>query len=121
MITKELIIEKEKELLESLKNSNVEKIDELLHDELLFIIPNGQTITKSIDLEAYRTGNMIVNSILSSEQLISIVDDTAIVSVRIELEGKYYEQLINGSFRYLRVWKFVNSKLKVIAGSCIPL
>ena len=122
MLTKEIIIKNEQDLLEALKSCSITKLEDLLHDELLFIIPNGQTITKAIDLEAYRTGNMTVISIKPSDELISIIDDdAAIVSVKIELVGKYYDQEINGIFQYLRVWKMVDDKCKVIAGSCVQL
>ncbi len=115
------IIESEERLLASLKNSDVEQLDELLHDHLLFIIPNGQTITKAMDLAAYRSGHMSIEAIASSEQVINVIDDTAIVSVSIALQGKYIDQVLDGKFRYLRVWKLYGHQWKVIAGSCIPL
>ena len=121
MTTHDTIIENEKHLLEALKNSDLKKMEVLLHDELLFHIPNGQTITKAMDLESYRSGLMTIHEISSEEQVIHVIDNIAVVSVVIKLKGKYTDQLIDGKFRYLRVWKLVGSDWKVIAGSCIPL
>lgn len=121
LITKERIITIEKRLLDAVKNNDVENLDDLLHNDLLFHIPNGQTITKAMDLEAHRSGNIIAYSIAASDQVISIIDDTAVVSVLIETKGKVFNQPMEGKFRYIRVWKSFNNKLKVIAGSCIQL
>ncbi len=46
----EQILQLEQRLLEAIKTSDVEVLDQLLHDDLLFIAPNSQTITKEMDL-----------------------------------------------------------------------
>lgn len=71
----------------------MEQLDELIHDGLLFHLPNGQIITKAMDLEAHRSGIMVVDSIFTSEQLINLIDeDTAVVSVKVKLKGSYINQ-----------------------------
>ena len=79
--------------------------DELLHDDLLFNLPNGQTITKAMDMENHHTGNLIMSTMIAREQVISLIDDHAIVCVTIEMNGSYLNQAINGKFRYQRIWK----------------
>jgi hypothetical protein len=118
---KEQIIENERRLLEAIKNNDHALLDDLLHDDLLFTIPTGQTITKAMDLETYRSGKVSINSISSSEQTINLIDPTAIVAVTIEIRGKYLDHSLDGKFRYLRVWKFSDDQWKVIAGSCVSL
>jgi ketosteroid isomerase-like protein len=113
----EQIIESEKKLLTAFQNNDANTLEELLHDNLLFVIPTGQTITKVMDLENMRSGNMTVHSISSSDQQINLIGDNAIVSVLIELKGKYLEHTIDGKFRYIRVWKVINDTWKVIGGS----
>src|SRR5438270_693675 len=109
---KEQIIESEKRLLAAFQNNDTKILDELLHEDLLFVIPTGQTITKVMDLENMRSGNMHVHSVSSSEQQINLIGDNAIVSVLIELKGKYLEHPIDGKFRYIRVWKVINNTWK---------
>ena len=116
---KESIISMEKEILDAMRNSDVKKLDELIHKDLLFNIPSGQTITKVIDLENYSSGNMKIEDISSSEQFINIIRDTAVVSATITMRGKYLEHIIDGKFRIIRVWKMFGNTLKVIAGSSI--
>ena len=77
---KDSIINAEKTLLSAMKNCDLAKLDELLHQDLLFNIPNGQTITKAMDLETYGSGNMNIEEITASDQKINIIENTAIDS-----------------------------------------
>ena len=115
------LIASEKALLLAIKNRDIDSLDNLLHDDLLFNLPNGQTITKAVDLETHRSGQMTIFAIEAKEQQINIIGDTAIVAVMINLKGKYIDLPIDGIFSYLRVWKNFNNQWKVIAGSCIEL
>ncbi len=90
-----------------------------MHDDLLFNLPDGETITKEIDLNGYRSGKLKVDLLEVSNQLINIIEDTAIVCVSVLLKGTYDNSPIDGTFRYVRVWKQFNEGLKVIAGSCV--
>jgi len=115
------IIKVEKELLNAMKKCDLKKLDELLHEELLFSIPNGQTITKAIDIETYGSGNMKIDEIKSSEQEINLIEDNAIVSVVIDMKGRYFDYSLDGKYKIIRIWKLFNSHFKVIAGSSMKL
>lgn len=118
---KEIIVKVEKEIVMAMKIGDVKKLNELLHEELLFNIPNGQTITKALDIETYSSGNMRIDEIKSTEQEINLIGENAVVSVIIEMKGKYFDNPIDGKFKVLRVWKLFNSQWKVIAGSSIGI
>jgi hypothetical protein len=111
------IIECENRLSEALKTGNIDVLDELLHDNLIFNIPTGQTITKAMDIENYRSGIMTVYDMSASDQIIKTIEDISMVAVTIYLKVNYAGQIIEGKFRYLRVWKLFNNSWKVIAGS----
>lgn len=116
------IKKQEKILLDAVKKSDVQVLDELLHDKLLFCIPGGETVTKSMDLDAHRSGRMVVNSLLASELVVQVIDEsTAVVSVKITTDGKMIDQPIAGDFRYIRVWRLVGLKWKIVGGSCSPI
>lgn len=117
----ETVVNAEIELLAAIKNSDVSALDKSLHDDLLFNLPTGQTITKEFDLNTYRSGKMKIDSLEASDQIINIISDTAVVAVTISLKGAFDNNPINGAFRYIRVWKQFDENLKVIAGSCIAL
>jgi hypothetical protein len=117
MTQDEQIIECENRLLEALKIGDIKVLDELLHDNLIFNIPTGQTITKAMDIDNYRSGILTVSKISTTDQIIKSIDDISTVAVTLHLKAKYADQVIDGKFRYLRVWKLAGNSWKVIAGS----
>ena len=121
LLSKKLVEETEAALLTAMKKSDIRSLDELLDDDLLFTIPTGQTITKVMDIDNWRTGRIVMHEIVPSEQVISIIGDNAIVSVLLELSGTFSGQFIGGKFRYTRIWKLTNGKMRVIGGSGIQL
>lgn len=104
-----------------MKTNNVELLDQLLHDELLFNGPSGETATKAMDLENYRSGNINLHTVESSDLMLNMVGDDVVVAVTVEILGNYLGQEIDGKFRYLRVWKLFENNWKVIAGSVVTL
>lgn len=117
----ETVINAEIELLTAIKKSDVLALETILHDDLLFNMPDGQTITKDFDLQAYRSGKMKIDFLEASDQIVNIVENTAVVAVTVSLKGTYDTMAINGVFKYIRVWKKSGKNLKVIAGSCVQL
>jgi hypothetical protein len=117
----ESIVNAEIELLTAVKNADLAALEKLLHDDLLFNLPDGQTITKEYDLESYRSGKLKIETLEAADQIIKIIEDTAVVSVIVLLKGVYDNNPIANSFRYIRVWKQFGESLKVIAGSCVAL
>ena len=115
------VMASENGLLEAMKTNNVENLDALLHDDLLFNGPSGETATKAIDLQNYRSGNIHLHTVEASDQTIHLIGDNAVVAVTVELKGNYLGQVLDGKFRYIRVWRLADSTWKVIAGSVVPL
>jgi len=115
------IIYLEDKLIQAIKDANTTILNELLHDDVIFNIPNGQTISKSMDIENYRSGKMTVYDIAISDRIIKSIADTFTVAVTVKLKGSYGEQTIDGKFRYLRVWKLFDNSWKLIAGSSFQI
>jgi ketosteroid isomerase-like protein len=118
---KEEIIEIENKLIQGIKTSDVKLLDKILHDDLLFIAPNGQTVTKEMDLASHRAGEMEVEQLLANFEDVKIIGDNAVVVVVYDTKGKMLGNPIQGQFRYIRVWKMFTDGLKVIGGSCFKV
>ena len=118
ILNPEKIKEVENDLLEAIKVSDVETLDSLLHHDLLFITPSGDTVTKAQDLASHKAGSMIVEKIESTIEKINFIGDTAVVTVVYNTKGKMLGTPIEGRFRYIRFRKVINSNLQVIGGSC---
>ena len=58
------ILDQENRLYEAIKESNINVLEELLHDDLLFVLPSGDVITKEMDLQSYRDGNLKISELI---------------------------------------------------------
>jgi ketosteroid isomerase-like protein len=120
-MVKEEIIEIENQLIKAIKASDVEFLHKILHNDLLFIAPTGQTITKEIDLASHRAGHMVVETLTPTFEEVKIIGDNAIVIVVYDTKGTMLGSPIQGQFRYSRIWKMFADGLKVIGGSCFKI
>ncbi|MDU1890297.1 MAG: nuclear transport factor 2 family protein [Dysgonomonas sp.] len=115
------IITCEAKLLKAMKECDIKTLDELLHDELIFNGPTGELVTKEIDLNAYQSGNMVIEENKISDQEIRTFGDTALVAVTVGIKGQFMKQPIAGKFRYIRTWKMIDKQWKMIGGGCTPI
>ena len=115
------IIAKENELLGAMTTNDVARLDDLLHDDLLFNGPDGSTGTKAMDLANYRSGNIQLRTVEASDRLLSAIGDDVVVAVTVAIQGSYLGQAVDGRFRYLRVWKRFDGRWRVIGGSVVAL
>jgi hypothetical protein len=120
-VRKEEILDLENKLSVAIKNSDVIFLDKILHDDLLFLAPNGHVITKEMDLASHRAGEMVVEELVPAFENVKIIDDTAVVVVVYETKGTMLGNPIEGKFRYIRIWKSFGGDLKVIGGSCFQI
>lgn len=113
--------QKIKQLEENLKKSmisgDIEKLDELIDDTLVFISPNGVVIDKHTDLETHKSGILKISNICVSEHKIDFNEDLAIVTLLADIQGVFGEVDISGKYRYLRIWQNKGNHWKIISGS----
>ncbi len=121
METVHLILAHEQALLAAIREQDIQQLDRLLHEDLLFTLPTGQLITKADDLASYRAGHLVVTRLQASPPHVRVVAATAVVAVTIALEGTYQGQPLAGTYQYLRVWQQTQAAWQVIAGSCVPV
>lgn len=108
-------------MAEAIKKSDVSLLEEMLHDDLLFMAPDGQIVTKAADLASHRAGSMEVQGLAVTIERINIIGDTAVVTVVYETKGRMLGRAIEGRFRYIRIWKMLDGELRVIGGGCLSL
>ena len=120
-ITREDIVEVENKLFSAQLVSDVDILDQLLHDELIAVSPTGQVITKEMDLNSHRAKTMIIEEASTEIDDIKITGDTALSIVTMTAKGKVMGTPLEGKFRYFRVWKRFDEQLKVIGASFMQL
>jgi hypothetical protein len=98
-----------------MKTSNVQELDILIADDLIFTSHIGQMFTKQDDLDAHASGNIEIFDIIATEQKIRIEGNVAIVSVLLEISGSFFGNTEVGFFRFTRIWKDHGNKWQIIA------
>lgn len=96
------IVACEQQLYTAQLSSDVALLQELLSDELVFVSPSGEIITKQMDLELHRSGGMKVTSLEPQELEIRISESPKLVKIRLDAGVKapefiYLEQLELGT------------------------
>jgi ketosteroid isomerase-like protein len=108
-------------LLRAMQSSDVDALDRLIDDRLLFLAPDGSIATKKLDLENYRSGAQIVRSARrKSLSVESHGDDLAVTTALVELALVFRGQPVEGCFQYVRTWKKEAGTWRIIAGAVVP-
>lgn len=120
-ITSEDVIEAENQLFSAQRVSDVELLDQLLHDDLMAVAPTGDMVTKAMDLASHQSKTMVIEDASTEIDANKITGDTALSIVTMTAKGKMMGTLVEGKFRYFRVWKRFDGALKVIGASFMQL
>ena len=110
-----VILKQEQKLIEAYKSNDLKTIASLYHDNLIFNTPDGRTITKTKDIKSLQSGTLKIEEYSPSNYLIDVVGDVATVSVSLHIKGNAANNAFERNFKFLRVWKRVDSDWKLIA------
>ncbi|MCT3743924.1 nuclear transport factor 2 family protein [Elizabethkingia anophelis] len=119
-VSVENVLAYENRLYKAMKESDISMLDLLLHNDLLFIIPTGEVITKEQDLKNYKDRIIEIEELIPETESLNIIEDTAVITLIIVLKGRFRGDSFETQYRYIRFWKNIENELKVIGGSCIP-
>jgi len=111
----------EEAFLEAIRTLNIEVLEELIHDDLIYNNPSGDIMNKEMDLKFAKSGNIIVDSCSCLEREIKLFDNTAIVSTVIHLKASVMGNQVDGNTRFLRTWKKFEDGWKIIGAASIAL
>jgi ketosteroid isomerase-like protein len=101
--------------------ADVEALDRLIADELLFTGPDGQLGTKAQDLAAHRAGTVRIREHTPTELRIRRIGrDVAVVALRARLTVDAQGTTVQGSYRYTRVWAREAGQWRVVGGHVAP-
>src|SRR5215475_13523127 len=106
------IIECEAQIRDAQLNADVVALDRLIADELLFTGPDGRIGTKAEDLDAHATGAVRFRAHEPEELRIRRVGaNVAIVALRARLTVEVAGAIVDGTFRYTRIWSREDGRL----------
>jgi ketosteroid isomerase-like protein len=99
------IVALEEQLRAAQLTADVAALDRLISDDLLFTGPDGQLATKRQDLDAHAAGVVRFRRHEPDELRIRRVGaDVAIATLRARLAVEVNGALVEGTYRYTRIW-----------------
>jgi ketosteroid isomerase-like protein len=111
----------EEKFLQAFRTSNVNVVEELIHDELVYNNATGDVVSKKADIEGFKAANLQIETVDCVEREIQLFGDTAIVTTVIYLKASSGGHLIEGKTRFLRTWKKFNNGWKIIGVASVNL
>ena len=116
------ILAREEELRRAQLASDVEALERLLDDRLMFVSLNGAVVTKNDDLSLHRSGRFRITRMEPMERCILHLGETCIVSTKMDSAAILDESPIEAILRYTRVWHRKSGEWRVVAGhmSTVP-
>jgi len=111
----------EEALRVAMLTSDVEALDALIADGLIFVGPSGDVFHKQDDLALHRSGRQKLTLAEWRSVEISLRGQAAATSVTAELAGTFDGAAFSGHFRYCRLWVRAATGWQVLGGSVIAL
>lgn len=113
------IIEYEEMLRSAILSNNIELLEELLSDELIFVNHLEQWLSKEEDINVHRSKSLDIAGMEVLKQEVKLFQELAITVTKVALNGELATgESIGGEYSYTRVWKDVEGKLKVVSCHC---
>src|SRR5437588_639996 len=108
----------ETRLREAMVAGDLQALDALLADDLVFTDHTGAKLTKADDLAIHRLGRLKITQINISDQHVRPSGSCAIVTLIAEVSGSFDGQGFSGKFAYTRVWERIDGTWRVAAAHC---
>jgi ketosteroid isomerase-like protein len=107
--------EAEQRLQDAVRSGDVEALDLLLDDRVVYTGPDGSSVTKEEDLEAHRSRTLAVHVFDQQDLQVTVVGSTGITHVLAGLQGTAGGQPFAARLRYTRTWVHADGTWRVLA------
>jgi ketosteroid isomerase-like protein len=98
------IVRLEETLRQAMLASDVEQLDRLIADDLIFTDHTGQRQTKHSDLAAHRSGLLKLKQLDPLDRVVRSYGETAVVAVRLAVKGAFDGAEFSNVLCFTRVW-----------------
>jgi hypothetical protein len=114
------LIEAERALQKAQLESDVDKLELLLHDQLRnFIGPDTHLHGKADDLESHRSRVFEFKTSSELEMDAQVLGETGITTALLELDVELNGQPVGGNYRYIRTWVFDDDRWQIVGGAVV--
>ncbi len=94
----------ESRLQNAMLNSNIDELNELLGDDLIFTNHFGHLMTKQDDLNLHKSGTLKIQKIELENLNIKLLNEVALVNTEARIIGILNNQISENKFRFSRIW-----------------
>lgn len=115
MATK-IIEQYEAALRDAMLANDVEALDELLDDDLVFTAPNGQMLSKEDDLSAHRAKLLRLDRLDLHETQAHAIGEMILITTKATLVGYFGAMTVAGTFAYTRLWRQSGARWRIVVG-----
>jgi len=91
-------------LQRALLANDVAALDDMLHDQVRFIGPDGLTINKQQDMDAHRRGELVFSAVDQLERDTQVIDGVGITRAELRLVGTVGGAPVDVTLVYTRTW-----------------
>lgn len=113
------IIAYEERLRKAMLSSNVEVLNELIADDLLFVNQYGQIISKDVDIEVHRSGKLKVTKIDILDQKVRQMENSTVTVTKVAISGTFGTEIFAEELLYYtRIWEYRNGNWQVVSCHC---
>jgi hypothetical protein len=109
------IVRLEETLRQAMLASDVEQLDRLIADDLVFTDHTGQRQTKQSDLAAHRSGLLKIKQLDPLDRVIRCYAETAVVAVRLAVKGAFDGAEFSNVLSFTRVWVKHGKRWTIVA------
>lgn len=96
--------------------NDVESLEALLDDDLVFTAPDGQIMSQSDDLAVHRAKLLRLDKLDLYGTAAHAIGDMILVTTRATLAGQFDSMTFDGTFAYTRLWRRSGNSWRVVAG-----
>lgn len=96
--------------------NDVDALDALLDDDLVFTVPTGQVISKEDDLSAHRAKLLRLDRLEFHETHARAIGEMILTTTKATLAGRFNDATFDGTFAYTRLWRRSGNGWRVVAG-----
>ena len=106
---------------DALLKKDAAALERIWADDLSFVNPRGQLLTKKERVENIKTGATALKSADVSEKQVRIYGNTAVATLIVKINGQYSGEEGSGEFRITTVWGKPNGSWQMVAVQMTPI
>ena len=108
----------ERQLQQAMVKNDVQALERLIHDDLVFIDVEGNVQGKRDDIDSHASGAMVQTAVeFVEEPVMQLHGETAVVAVKAHVKVQLQGNPVEALCRYLRVWLFQDERWQILSGA----